>query len=282
MADTLRDVVPASSDNSGSDEVSEPETYRRSRRHVASIPRGRGRGRQQKATQSAPPPGRKTAVTVSKVSAAKSKKSEGHDLSIPQLKQQLGIGKIEQTLNSINKFMVKMATDKTAVCSDSSNFVPSNMAATENREAQPVIPLDPGDLFAENDQHLGHMYHGPDTDFGDQSCVDEAQSVYEPNDIFQGLCNEEDNEVGDWNVPQNEDDEHLGPNVSESLARSVNKACSCKVDSTKMEAIIKKYPIPSNCTLLTAPKVSSEIWAQLPSKSQTADVALQELKSLYH
>ena len=79
------------------------------------------------------------------------------------------------------------------------------------------------------------------------------------------------------------DDECLGPKVSDALAKRINEAFSKKPIKSKFKALAEKYCSPENCNLLTVPRVNPGIWNDLPRASRKLDVGLQEAqKSAVH
>ena len=79
------------------------------------------------------------------------------------------------------------------------------------------------------------------------------------------------------------DDEFLGPKVSDALAKTINEAFSKKPIESKFKALAEKYCSPENCNLLAVPRVNPGIWNDLPRASRKLDVGLQEAqKSAVH
>ena len=78
-------------------------------------------------------------------------------------------------------------------------------------------------------------------------------------------------------------DECLGPNVSDALAKRINEAFSKMPNESKFKALVEKYCSPENCNLLTVTRVNPGIWNDLPRASRKLDVGLQEAqKSAVH
>ena len=76
------------------------------------------------------------------------------------------------------------------------------------------------------------------------------------------------------------DEECLGPKVSDALAKIINEAFSKKPIESKFKALAEKHCSPENvnCNLLTVPRVNQGIWHDLPRASTKLDVGLQEAK----
>ena len=79
------------------------------------------------------------------------------------------------------------------------------------------------------------------------------------------------------------DDECLGPKVSDALAKRINEAFSKKTIESKFKALAEKYCSPENCNLLTVSRVNTGNWNDLPRASRKLDGGLQEAqKSAVH
>ena len=97
--------------------------------------------------------------------------------------------------------------------------------------------------------------------------------------------NQTDDSTEDFGISTSifNNDECLGPKVSDALAKRVNEAFSKKPIESKFKALAEKYCSPENCNLLTVPRVNPGIWNDLPRASRKLDVGLQEApKSAVH
>ena len=120
--------------------------------------------------------------------------------------------------------------------------------------------------------------------------TEHSGSSFEPsvNDFVESSEDEEqtDESTEDLDISTsifNDDDEYLGPKVSDALAKRINEAFSKKPIESEFKALAEKYCSPENCNLLTVPRVNPEIWNDLPRASRKLDVGLQEAqKSAVH
>ena len=107
------------------------------------------------------------------------------------------------------------------------------------------------------------------------------------NDFLESSEDEDqtDDSTEDLDIPTSifNDDECLGAEVSDALAKRINEAFSKKPIESKFKALAEKYCSPENCNLLTVPRVNPGIWNDLPRASRKLDVGLQEAqKSAVH
>ena len=68
------------------------------------------------------------------------------------------------------------------------------------------------------------------------------------------------------------DDECLGPKVSDALAKRINEAFSKKPIESKFKALAEKHCSPENCNLLTVPRVNPGIWNDLPRATGSSEI----------
>jgi len=67
-------------------------------------------------------------------------------------------------------------------------------------------------------------------------------------------------------------DEDTDTDVSEKLAKIVNKRWTEKLNSDKLTEKLKKHPRPGNLTAVIAPKVNPEIWAVMSNQVKREDL----------
>ena len=119
--------------------------------------------------------------------------------------------------------------------------------------------------------------------------TEQCGSPFDPsvNDFLESAENEDqtDDSTEDLCISTSifNDDECLGPKVSDALDKRINEAFSKKPIESKFKALAEKYCSPENCNLLTVPRVNPGIWNDLPRASRKLDVGLQEAqKSAVH
>ena len=97
--------------------------------------------------------------------------------------------------------------------------------------------------------------------------------------------NQTDDSTADFGISTSifNNDECLGPKVTDASAKRINEAFSKKPIESKFKALAEKNCSPENCNLLTVPRVNPGIWNDLPRASRKLDVGLQEAqKSAVH
>ena len=67
------------------------------------------------------------------------------------------------------------------------------------------------------------------------------------------------------------EDECLGPKVSDAFAKRINEAFFKKPIESKFKALAEKYCSPENCNLLTVARVNPGIWIDFPRASRKLD-----------
>ena len=118
---------------------------------------------------------------------------------------------------------------------------------------------------------------------------EQSGSSFDPsvNDLLESSQDEDqtDESTEDLGVSTSifNDEECLGPKMSDALAKRINEAFSKKPIESKFKALAEKYCSPENCNLLAVPRVNPGIWNDLPRASRKLDVGLQEAqKSAVH
>jgi hypothetical protein len=122
-----------------------------------------------------------------------------------------------------------------------------------------------------------HDHEGPsnprDTSFSREKLVDKLFGSDDSDDENDGDLN---NDV--WSQPLLKAPD-LGDPIAKSLADLINTACTnqCKVND-----VIGKYKVPSNCEFMNAPRVNEEIWGELVRnrRVQTNDKLLRDIQNL--
>ena len=68
-----------------------------------------------------------------------------------------------------------------------------------------------------------------------------------------------------------------GPAISQSLADLINTACTsqCKLDN-----IISKYKVPSNCDMACSPAINNEVWKVMSNRGQSYDKCFCDIQNL--
>lgn len=114
-------------------------------------------------------------------------------------------------------------------------------------------------------------------DEANHSDVDSAGLLYDAedkggNDNNDCLTQDTKDDLMDSIASDLNADEHTGKDVSDKLAKLVNKRWSEKLTSDKLSEKLKKYPRPGNLQNLTVPKVNPEIWANMNHTGKQVDL----------
>ena len=107
------------------------------------------------------------------------------------------------------------------------------------------------------------------------------------NDLLESFEDEDqtDDSTDDLGISTSifNNDECLGPKVTDALAKRIKEAFSKKPIENKFKVKAEKYCSPDNCNLSTVPRVNPGIWSDLHSALRKLDVGLQEAqKSAVH
>ena len=70
-------------------------------------------------------------------------------------------------------------------------------------------------------------------------------------------------------------DEYLGPKVSDALAKRLDEAFE-----SKFKALAENYSSSENCNFLTVSRVNPGIWNDLPKAPRKLDVGYRKLRNL--
>ena len=102
----------------------------------------------------------------------------------------------------------------------------------------------------------GLLYDAEDKGGNNNDCLTQATK----EDLLDSIAN-------DLNA-----EEHTDKDVSDKLAKLVNKRWSEKLTADKHSEKLKKYSRPRNLQSLTVPRVNPEIWANLNHSGKRADI----------
>ena len=104
--------------------------------------------------------------------------------------------------------------------------------------------------------------------------TEQSDSSFDPsvNDLLESSEDEDQTDESTEDLGIINNDECLGPKVSDALAKRMNEAFSKKPIESKFKALAEKYCSPENCNLLTVPRVNPGIWNDLPRASRKLDV----------
>ena len=75
-------------------------------------------------------------------------------------------------------------------------------------------------------------------------------------------------------------DEQTDQDVSEKLAKLVNKRWSEKLTSDKLSEKLKKHSLPGNLGSLVAPRVNPEIWANMSHTAKHVDLRAANIQNI--
>ena len=160
------------------------------------------------------------------------------EFDIDDLKNQLGIDHIMQSLNALNEKLVGLGgvasppeSGSTAVFSHDAVFDPTAVISTEQTSA-----------FTSG---AGSTKQLDSSEF--------LPSVFEEKESF-------------------------GSDVADVIAQRVNDACSKKPLESKFKELQDKYKTPQNCKFLCVPKVNLELWHDLPRHTNSKDLGIQEVQ----
>lgn len=76
-------------------------------------------------------------------------------------------------------------------------------------------------------------------------------------------------------------EEHTDKDVSDKLAKLVNKCWSEKLTADKLSEKLKKYSRPGNLQNLTVPRVNPEIWANMNHTGKQADIRAANTQNIF-
>ena len=96
------------------------------------------------------------------------------------------------------------------------------------------------------------------------------------DDMSRALFESGDNFEDEWSMPRLKTPEKGKP-VSSSLAKLINVACTSQCET---ESLIKKYKVPENCTMASAPVVNQEVWKTLDKSAHWNDKVLVDIQNL--
>ncbi|XP_030851512.1 uncharacterized protein LOC115928456 [Strongylocentrotus purpuratus] len=75
----------------------------------------------------------------------------------------------------------------------------------------------------------------------------------------------------------------IGDPIEEEIAQSTSYLMTHQLEGKVLDEVTAKYPAPSNCQIIEAPKVNPVIWDNLPPMTKSRDLKLQRVqKSLTH
>ena len=168
------------------------------------------------------------------------------EFDIDDLKDQLGIDHIMQSLNALNEKLVGLGgvaslpeSGNTAAKSDTVDSVFSHDAV-----------FDPTAVISTEQTSASTS--------GADSTKQLDSSVFLPS-VF-------------------EEKESFGSAVADVIAQRVNDACSKKPLESKFKELQDKYKTPQNCKFLCVPKVNLELWHDLPRHTKSKDLGIQEVQ----
>ena len=122
------------------------------------------------------------------------------------------------------------------------------------------------DDLSDSDTHSNEEVKFSDDD--SEALLEETQDKGEDNCPTQGTKDDLlDNIANDLNA-----DEQTDPDVSDKLAKIVNKRWSEKLNPDKLSEKMKKYSRPGNLGNLAVPRVNPEIWANMNQMGKRADI----------
>ena len=71
-----------------------------------------------------------------------------------------------------------------------------------------------------------------------------------------------------------------GPNVSDSVAKTINERWANKMDAEMLKKKMHKYPAPENCISLNVPRVNTPVWNTLDRYYRGQDIRLCNIQNL--
>lgn len=242
------------------------------------------------ASASAPPP------RVTKQSKKSKTQSECvQEFNVDELKNQLGIDKILQSISSL--------TDTVKQLGSSNSMARNTCNVNDMRSTETTVRTSgnnsPGN-FTQNvpNRPLRNLVNIPDYD--SRQTLDETPDDFDfdfsylndqvspsiegvdPQESFKGILNDESIQItidnNDWDIPQLNANEKTGPKVNEALGKAVNAAISIKSSKESMVDLEKKYDRPENCNLLKVPRVNKEIWDAMNKQAHSDDLTLQVIQ----
>ena len=169
---------------------------------------------------------------------------DDHDeFNIDDLKDQLGIDHIMQSLNVLNEKLVSLGS--VASLPESGNTA---------AKSDTVDSVFPHDAVFDPTATISTEQTSASTS-GADSTKQLDSSVFLPS-VF-------------------EEKESFGSDVADVIAPRVNDACSKKPLESKFKELQDKYKTPQNCNFLCVPKVNLELWHDLPRHTKSKDLGIQ-------
>ncbi|XP_028416859.1 uncharacterized protein LOC114541072 [Dendronephthya gigantea] len=163
------------------------------------------------------------------------------DIDIDQLKDELGLGDIQNSLKILSDKIIQMSN---------ANRSTESVAGSNSSESSQFDPS--GDLDNIIDPQTSNE-------------VDIATHALDSSTFLPSIF---------------EETESVGPDVADAIAQRINDAVSKKPLETKFKELQDKYKTPKNCHLLCVPRVNLELWHDLPRHTKSKDLGLQEIQKI--
>lgn len=223
---------------------------------------------------------------------------------ISQLKSQMGISSMAQSINTLTGLMQTLvnANKDSLTQSDNNNNVQQPVVSQGSKTVQrsvtvtrqaprQILSLDSNldnsdvvdnfnlDYFDDDPIH-------PSGTMGSSPAPAEMNHSFDPavgfNEAFVAPSSEADMPVGDgnfdWEIPQLQTEEKTSGKISSGLAKAVNASVTIKSNADSIKSIEDKYYRPENCENLCVPRVNREIWSALSRQANTQDSKMQDIQ----
>ena len=203
--------------------------------------------------------------------STKEPKTSSTTAQVEELGQALGISQLHRSLEKISKFIERNFNEDSDVLEQSSD---KETTSHSKRKASDSTSKRPSKRRKSEQCSSA------------KKKTEQSGSSFDPsvNDLLESSEDEDqtDESTEDLGISTSifNDEECLGPKVSDALAKIINEAFSKKPIESKFKALAEKHCSPENvnCNLLTVPRVNEGIWNYLPRASTKLDVGLQEAK----
>ena len=217
-------------------------------------------------------------------SPTKEPKTSFTTAEVQELGQALGISQPHRSLEKISTFLEEKLIEDSDDLEQSSD---KETASHSKRKAFDSTSKRPSKR--RKSEQCNSAIQKPEQRSSAKEKTEQSGSLFDSSvvDLLESseVENQTDDSTEDFGISTSifNNDECLGPKVSDALAKRVNEDFSKKPIESKFKALAEKYCSPGNCNLLTVPRVNPGIWNDLPRASRKLDVGLQEAqKSAVH
>lgn len=215
---------------------------------------------------------------------------------ISQLKSQMGISSMAQSINTLTGLMQTLvnANKDSLTQSDNNN----NNVQQGSKTVQPSVTVTRQILSLDSNLDNSDVVDNFNLDYFDDDHIPlsgtigsspapaERNHSFDPavgfNEAFVAPSSEADMPVGDgnfdWEIPQLQTEEKTSGKISSGLAKAVNASVTIKSNADSIKSIEDKYYRPENCENLCVPRVNREIWSALSRQANTQDSKMQDIQ----